>query len=530
MLERVAPHFVRDRGDLRRYIRWLEQLREAHAEIGWEASFWFVWALVFHRRYETARRELERLSEQVEGRIAQTGSAGPTQELLRRLEIIRVTIATYTDQLREAHARGRAWLAARGADDPFDVATVACAVGIHHTAQFDFPAAQEMYRIAQAAIVQAESAYGREWVTVLSTMVMMQAGDFQHAHQVLSAAVARARSSLGDKAGMTGTLALVAAKCAVEIGQDAEARAWFDLGLARAQSHGVSDTALCGLDAALKLWASPLGGGIDLEQLREIAAGLSPRVSLMFTCLLVQRLLRLGRLSDALVEAVPLGLGGPSPRPPPAELMQTPMARSLYAHTAIELDIAAGRLRQAEQQITEESRLARAEGRWGHLTELALAEMSVSLCTQNPAPAARHLTRAVSYAAKRGYLRPFRDRAEVIAGLVNETKPSSWGFALDEERSFFSTICRHLPIANSQLMEQLERLDMQAALLETPTARELELLSLIEAGLSNQQLADRLSVSAATVKWHLYNLYAKLGVSSRSAALAKGRALGLLSR
>jgi len=87
-----------------------------------------------------------------------------------------------------------------------------------------------------------------------------------------------------------------------------------------------------------------------------------------------------------------------------------------------------------------------------------------------------------------------------------------------------------LPIANSQLLEQLERLDVETQLLETPTPRELELLSLIEAGLSNQQLADRLSVSVATVKWHLYNLYAKLGVSSRAAALAKGRALNLLSR
>jgi LuxR family maltose regulon positive regulatory protein len=37
-------------------------------------------------------------------------------------------------------------------------------------------------------------------------------------------------------------------------------------------------------------------------------------------------------------------------------------------------------------------------------------------------------------------------------------------------------------------------------------------------------------VSVATVKWHLYNLYTKLGVSSRSAALARARALSLLAR
>ena len=67
-------------------------------------------------------------------------------------------------------------------------------------------------------------------------------------------------------------------------------------------------------------------------------------------------------------------------------------------------------------------------------------------------------------------------------------------------------------------------------LLGTPTPRELELLRWIDAGLSNQQLADRADVSLTTVKWHLQNLYGKLAVSSRSAALARARGLDLLPR
>jgi LuxR family maltose regulon positive regulatory protein len=65
---------------------------------------------------------------------------------------------------------------------------------------------------------------------------------------------------------------------------------------------------------------------------------------------------------------------------------------------------------------------------------------------------------------------------------------------------------------------------------EAPSAREVELLSLLDQGLTNQQLADRLSLSLATVKWHLRNLYTKLDVGNRSAALAKARALNLLPR
>lgn len=55
------------------------------------------------------------------------------------------------------------------------------------------------------------------------------------------------------------------------------------------------------------------------------------------------------------------------------------------------------------------------------------------------------------------------------------------------------------------------------------------MLGLIDLGLTNQHLSDRLGISVATVKWHLYNLYAKLGVSSRSAAIARARSANLLS-
>ena len=206
------------------------------------------------------------------------------------------------------------------------------------------------------------------------------------------------------------------------------------------------------------------------------------------------------------------------------------MTQFLLDQTLLELDVSAGRLREAQGRAEVLLKTAREQGRFGHATELELSGLSIAMCSVNPALAARHLTRAITFAAKRGHFRPFLDRAEAIAGLVNETKPQSWGFAREDERQFFSRLCRQLPIANSHLLEQLEQLDVDTAILEQPTPRELELLSLIEAGLSNQQLADRLSVSVATIKWHLYNLYAKLGVSSRAAAVAKARALSLLPR
>jgi two-component system nitrate/nitrite response regulator NarL len=58
--------------------------------------------------------------------------------------------------------------------------------------------------------------------------------------------------------------------------------------------------------------------------------------------------------------------------------------------------------------------------------------------------------------------------------------------------------------------------------------RELEILSLLAAGLSAPQIADQLIIGRTTVKTHLANLYEKLGVSDRAAAVAEGMRRGLL--
>ncbi|MFC9326268.1 LuxR C-terminal-related transcriptional regulator [Kitasatospora sp. NPDC057015] len=58
--------------------------------------------------------------------------------------------------------------------------------------------------------------------------------------------------------------------------------------------------------------------------------------------------------------------------------------------------------------------------------------------------------------------------------------------------------------------------------------REEEVLHLLADGLSNRQISARLFISEATAKSHLTNIYAKLGVESRGAAVAAARREGLL--
>jgi ATP/maltotriose-dependent transcriptional regulator MalT len=132
------------------------------------------------------------------------------------------------------------------------------------------------------------------------------------------------------------------------------------------------------------------------------------------------------------------------------------------------------------------------------------------------------LDEALALAEPGGFIRSFVDEGAPMARLLREA--SSRGvrpeyvrrllaaFPVDEAGRAASPATR---VAGSRLAEPL-------------SSRELEVLALIAKGLTNQEIATRLYLSLHTVKAHARNTYAKLDASSRTQAVAKGRALGLL--
>ena len=67
-------------------------------------------------------------------------------------------------------------------------------------------------------------------------------------------------------------------------------------------------------------------------------------------------------------------------------------------------------------------------------------------------------------------------------------------------------------------------------LAEPLSERELEVLRLLATDLDGPGIADELVVALSTVRSHIKRIYAKLGVSSRQAAVRRGDELGLLPR
>jgi LuxR family maltose regulon positive regulatory protein len=87
------------------------------------------------------------------------------------------------------------------------------------------------------------------------------------------------------------------------------------------------------------------------------------------------------------------------------------------------------------------------------------------------------------------------------------------------------TYIKEVLSACGQYMESLKHSAQSAVSL---SARELEILTLAAEGLKRDEIAERLFVAAGTVQTHLHNIYLKLEVGGRTAAVKKAQTLGLL--
>jgi LuxR family maltose regulon positive regulatory protein len=128
------------------------------------------------------------------------------------------------------------------------------------------------------------------------------------------------------------------------------------------------------------------------------------------------------------------------------------------------------------------------------------------------------LERALRLAEPEGYVRTFVDEGESLRHLLRRAAGSgpASGYARRLLRAFDEP--PRLPSVPAPA----------AALAEPLTAREVEILRLIAAGMRNQEIADQLYISLPTVKRHLANAYGKLGVGHRTEAVARVNALNLL--
>ncbi len=173
--------------------------------------------------------------------------------------------------------------------------------------------------------------------------------------------------------------------------------------------------------------------------------------------------------------------------------------------------------------VLEPYRRQMAEKAWADQELMALVLLAVAFNAHGDnGRAVELLVEALALSEPGGFIRIFVDEGAPMARLLYEAL--SQGVHPDYVRHLLAAF----PASGREQAAPSRAVAAAIGLAEPLSSRELEVLDLIAAGLTNQQVAARLYVSLHTVKSHARNIYAKLGVSSRTQAAATGRVLGLL--
>ncbi len=155
-------------------------------------------------------------------------------------------------------------------------------------------------------------------------------------------------------------------------------------------------------------------------------------------------------------------------------------------------------------------------GRTGIVIEILVLQALAHQHRDDIPAALRPLERALTLAEPEGYLRVFVDEGPPMAALLGEAAKHriSTGYVRRLRTALRVT---GAPSARQDLVDPLSE-------------RELDVLRLLGSELSGPEIAGELTLSLNTVRTHTKNVYAKLGVNNRRAAVRRATELDLLSR
>ncbi len=175
--------------------------------------------------------------------------------------------------------------------------------------------------------------------------------------------------------------------------------------------------------------------------------------------------------------------------------------------------IAQGRAGEALSLLSSLAQPAEKGKRFGNLIEILILQALALKSTGNAPEALKSIEKALILAEPENYMRIFIDEGQPAFELL------------------YASNNQNIPVSKdyiARLLAAFPSYKSESTLSEPITKREREILKLIAAGMSNQQIADALVLAAGTVRAHTANIYRKLDVSNRIQAVTRAKELNLL--
>ncbi|HSM71615.1 MAG TPA: LuxR C-terminal-related transcriptional regulator [Anaerolineales bacterium] len=507
------------RGEVATVLRWLEALPDEMKAEDPSLALAHCWALFLSWQNSEIGLHLERASNAYE-RLSSEGSLSSTQQnqIAAQLAMMRSVLA----RDRGDHASSVTHVEEATRLMPQDmvegVGTAWNMLSAARAGAGDFEGAIQAYERGIALSHAEGNLIGAYGCTYGQVMYMLVQGRLNEADGLCRSSIDRAiREGHGDFPA-TGWLHIAMARVKLERGRLDEAEVHLRDGLRIARPGGFSEAVRSGryLRAHLAAARGDLDAATDIFQdtARVVNAMAEPYLIGELNGQWVALCLKAGDL-DAAREKLQI-LKEKSMATQHANLLL--WWRSLFPR----LLCAEERFDEALTALDESIRRARAANSNGELIRLLALQALALDALGDRMPARSALREALTLGAPDGYIWRWLD----VSGPRLESLLRDLRDEHNTPQAFHPYLDSLLDACRSAFWESTQ--PQPGVLPDTLTLRELEIMRLICKGYSNSKIASELVVTINTIKKHTSNIYGKLGVSSRTQAIARARELNLL--
>jgi LuxR family maltose regulon positive regulatory protein len=522
LIEQAAQTAIAQ-GRLMTLIGWTEALPEALIRDRLRLRLYQGWALNLSGQIEAAERILQETKAAL-----QSQPSSPENDALRaRLAALLTGIATLRQEPTTIIREAQEALAYLPEDDLVSRARIYVALGTAYAYEDQTEQAIRTWQQARDLALEAGNPFlATAAIEMLAGTMIYHQGRLRAGAEALQWVLELARTPEGNyvpagkRLPFSGTAHVLLADVHIEWNELDTAAEYLERGTELLQQSGISYSAIytcCAKARLARARGAPEGAQRALEEAERALKG-CPMAHMLVHLASCQVRVRLwlGDIDSAVrwAEGEADVLQGGIPESLPLYLREVLQISRTRVH------LTRGEPQRALTMLAGLEAQAKAAGRLAQAIEICLLQALAWQALGDSTAALESLERSLSWAAPESYMQLFLEAGRDVIPLLRQATPREpeptyvdkllAAFGAQERESV--TVAQH-PTPHS--------------LIEPLTPRELEVLCLICAGLSNQEIADKLVVTLNTVKKHSSNLYGKLGVHSRTQAIFRAHELEL---
>ena len=512
VIDKTSEVLVRDLGELPTVIHWIKDLKK-EKYVQWDnLIYWLAWSLAFSYQWQSSKTLVDKLRSMLDQ--DQHLNAEQKAMYYMKLDSVEIALFTFQDKTEICLQKAEIWLEQKQSIDHFDKAVVFSAQFLCYTIHNEYDLAQQSILFALDEIKNTDSIYGAVWVNMLYGYFLLDSGYFNRAKHVLEKQFYKILEEIGEHSMMLSTISLLLASIYYENDQIQESQKFIEIGFKYIENHGLIASAERGIITYARLEALK-GVESALMVFDDVAENINvypPRLSMLLKYHQIELLIISNKINDAVTMMKQAEIQ--------SNLIQD-NRRSLHIHKCyIQLLIAINLKKHADfEQLLEKlfGCYQIEKQNFLYCKILILKSYIFYEYHKDENKAALIIKQALELAQANGYFRIFIDLQKYTVKSLELLRVDLYKLSTPLQ-GFMINLSEHLKLKEETI--NIQQLNF--------SKREIELLKMLETEYTYKEIGEKLHIAFSTVKWHVNNIYGKLGVKNRTGAVALAREFNLI--